>query len=67
MSNLIRELLARLNEYAIPDDFVDQRSISDVQEEAEGVPLHPTAMKQLQAKSQGYSPTPFTTKIQLDR
>jgi len=67
MSDLIRAIVPRLQPYALNEEFLEKRSLADVTEDQYGDPLDPTAMKQLQDKSQGKSPTPFTTKVQLDR
>ena len=67
MSDLLRELIARLPQYSIPNDFVDERSLTDVMEDQMGQPLEPTALKQIADSAQGKSPTTFVNKIQLDR
>ena len=67
MSDLLRAIIPRLNSYSLNRDFVEERSINDVMQQQVGQPMQPTAMRQLQNKSQGKSPTPFTTKVQLDR
>ena len=67
MSNLIRAIIPRLQSYALNDEFSEKRKLSDVMEGQVGQPLEPTAMRQLQNKAKGKSPTPFTTKVQLDR
>ena len=67
MSNLIRAIIPRLQSYALSEEFSEKRKLTDVMEGQYGQPTEPTAMRQLQDKSQGKSPTPFTTKVQLDR
>jgi hypothetical protein len=67
MSNLIRAIIPRLQSYALNDEFSEKRKLTDVMEGQYGQPTEPTAMRQLQDKSQGKSPTPFTAKVQLDR
>jgi hypothetical protein len=67
MSTLIRELIPRLNSYSLNNDFVEDRSLVDVLTDQIGKPLQPTAIKQLSDSAAGKSPTPFTSKVQLDR
>ena len=67
MSDLLRAIIPRLNSYTLNRDFVEERTNQDVMQRQVGQPLEPTAMRQLQDKSKGKSPTPFTTKVQLDR
>ena len=67
MSNLIRAIAARLPQYAIPSDFVDERSVADVVQDQYGDPEQPTAMKQIADSAAGKSPTTFVNKIQVDR
>ena len=67
MSNLIRELIPRLNSYSLNEDFIEDRSLTDVLTDQLGQPIEPTAMKQLMDSASGKSPTPFTSKVQLDR
>lgn len=67
MSTLIRELIPRLNSHSLNKDFVEDRSLVDVMTDQFGQPLQPTAMKQLADSASGKSPTPFTSKVQLDR
>lgn len=67
MSDLLRAIIPRLNSYSLNKDFVEERSMNDVMQGQVGQPMNPTAMRQLQDKAQGKGPTPFTTKVQLDR
>ena len=67
MSNLIRAIIPRLQSYALNDEFSEKRKLTDIVQGQYGQPTEPTAMRQLQDKTQGKSPTPFTTKVQLDR
>jgi hypothetical protein len=62
MSELIRELMARLPSQAIQGDFVDERSVADLIQQQYGNPQDPTAVKQLRDKAQGTD-----SRIQLDR
>lgn len=67
MSDLIRELLPRLNRMAVGGDFVDERTLGDLIERLNGQPKEPTSLRQIRRSAQGESPTSFTSKIQLDR
>ena len=62
MSYILRELTSRLPSYAIPDDFLDKRSFTDLMEEQSGIPNEPTALQQIRKKAEGE-----TSQIQLDR
>ena len=62
MSDIIREMMARLPVMSIQGDFIDERGIADVMQEQAGVPQEPTAMAQLRRKAEGES-----SQIQLDR
>jgi hypothetical protein len=62
MSELIRSLLPRLLSGAIPNDYIDERSLGDVVQRQYGNPEEPTAIAQLREKAEGKS-----SRIQLDR
>lgn len=67
MSELLRSLVARLPQNAIPGDYVDERRLGDMVNRQYGNPNEPTAVAQMQAKASGKPPVAMVNQIQLDR